>query len=152
MDALASCERIDECKDWADKAEALATYAKMADDDSLRMLADRIQSRAVGRMGELLKQFNAQGKRTDTLSGVTSPKLSRQEAGHRAGLSDDQIKQAVRVANVPRDTFETLVESDNPADGHRPRRNGQAGAASARGFQVSDASDQRANMSNSACD
>jgi hypothetical protein len=30
----------------------------MADDDSLRQLADRIQARAVLRMGELLKQFD----------------------------------------------------------------------------------------------
>jgi hypothetical protein len=29
----------------------------MADDDSLRVLADRIQARAVRRMGELLKEF-----------------------------------------------------------------------------------------------
>jgi hypothetical protein len=30
--ALASCQKIDECKDWANKAEALASYAKMAQD------------------------------------------------------------------------------------------------------------------------
>jgi hypothetical protein len=48
--ALASCAKIDECQDWANKAEALASYAKMADDDSLRVLADRIQARAVRRM------------------------------------------------------------------------------------------------------
>jgi hypothetical protein len=50
--ALASCERIDECWEWANKAEALASYAKMADDDSLRVLADRIQARAVRRMAD----------------------------------------------------------------------------------------------------
>ena len=33
--ALAECARIDECKDWADKAHAMASYAKQADDDSL---------------------------------------------------------------------------------------------------------------------
>ena len=32
--ALAACNRIDECHEWANKAEALASYAKMADDDS----------------------------------------------------------------------------------------------------------------------
>jgi hypothetical protein len=57
--ALASCERIDECSTWANKAEVLASYAKMADDDSLRVMADRIQARAVRRMGELLKEFDA---------------------------------------------------------------------------------------------
>jgi hypothetical protein len=61
--ALATCERLDECKDWADKAEALATYARMAEDDTLRALADKIQARAVRRMGELLKEFDARGGR-----------------------------------------------------------------------------------------
>jgi hypothetical protein len=43
---------------------ALASYAKMADDDSLRM-AHRIRARAVRRSGELLKQFNNTRARTD---------------------------------------------------------------------------------------
>jgi hypothetical protein len=28
--ALAECNRIDECKDWGDKAQALASYAKQS--------------------------------------------------------------------------------------------------------------------------
>src|SRR5262245_28680167 len=59
--ALAECSRIDEYKDWADKAEALASYAKQAKDDGLRRLADRIQARAIRRCGELLRQFDARG-------------------------------------------------------------------------------------------
>jgi hypothetical protein len=34
--ALAECERIDECQDWANRAEALASYARQANDDDLR--------------------------------------------------------------------------------------------------------------------
>ena len=52
---LAQCSKIDECKDWADKSEALASYARQAKDDSLRKHADRIQARAIRRAGELLK-------------------------------------------------------------------------------------------------
>jgi hypothetical protein len=33
--ALAECERIDECKDWANRADALASYAKQAGHDTL---------------------------------------------------------------------------------------------------------------------
>ena len=44
--ALAECSRIDECKDWADRAEALASYAQQAKDDALRTFAMRIQARA----------------------------------------------------------------------------------------------------------
>src|SRR6185437_1061291 len=54
--ALAECSRVDECKDWSDKAAALAAYAKQANDSTLHNLALRIQQRAPRRMGELLKQ------------------------------------------------------------------------------------------------
>ena len=63
--ALTECSRLDECKDWSDKAAALASYAKQANDDTLHKMAVRIQARAIRRCGELLKTFDAQGKRTD---------------------------------------------------------------------------------------
>jgi hypothetical protein len=113
--ALASCAKLDEVKDIADKAEALATYAKMANDNSLRLLADRIQARAVRRLGELLKQFNAQGKRTDQLKEGTLQKLTQKEAADSAGISEHQRKQATRVANIPDDKFESAVEAEKPA-------------------------------------
>lgn len=61
--ALSECTRIDECKDWADKAEALASYARQSKDDSLRKMADRIQARAIRRCGELLKEQEATNRR-----------------------------------------------------------------------------------------
>ncbi len=33
--ALAQCDAIDECKDWADKMAALASYARQAKDEDL---------------------------------------------------------------------------------------------------------------------
>jgi hypothetical protein len=45
--ALAECARIDECKSWADKANALASYAKHADDERLLSCAKRIKVRAI---------------------------------------------------------------------------------------------------------
>lgn len=113
--ALASCANIDECQDWANKAEALASYARMADDDTLRKLADRIQARAVRRLGELLKQYDAQGQRTDQLSEGAHTKLSQKDAAEQAGISKHQQVQAVRVANVPQDQFDKAVDSTTPA-------------------------------------
>ena len=64
--ALEQCSRVDECKDWGDKAEALSSYARQADDRALRQLADQIQARAIRRCGELLREIApAPGKRTD---------------------------------------------------------------------------------------
>jgi hypothetical protein len=116
--ALASCEKIDECQTWANKAEALASYAKMADDDSLRVLADRIQAQAVRRIGELLKQFDARGGDQGKSEGAhtfASAEPSRQEMADRAGLSKHQQVQAVRVANVPEEKFVVAIEAPKPA-------------------------------------
>jgi len=111
--ALASCERIDECKDWADKAEALATYAKMADDDTLRALADRIQARAVRRMGELLKDFDGRGSHWGSKRGDAHIS-TRAEVSKASGVSRDQAATAIRVANIPAEQFDAVVESDKP--------------------------------------
>lgn len=112
--ALASCASIDECQDWADKAAALASYAKQADDDQLEKMAVRIRARAIRRCGELLKQFDAQGKRSDKLIEGDHNKLTQREAAERAGLSAHQTAQAVRLANVPDEQFTAQVESDKP--------------------------------------
>jgi hypothetical protein len=113
--ALAQCERVDECKEWVNKAEAIAAYARMADDDTLYKTASRIKARAVDRCGQLLKQFKTgpEGGRPKE-NGGGAPTVSQARAARAAGLSKDQEVTAVRVANVPRETFEKLVESDDP--------------------------------------
>jgi len=111
--ALANCASIDECQGWANKAEALASYAKQADDDTLRKQADRIQARAIRRCGELLKQFDGRGRPTEIRDGAV-PNISQTEAARNAGLSERQQKTAVRVANVPANDFEQAVESEAP--------------------------------------
>ena len=117
--ALAECSRIDECAEWANKAEALASYARQAEDSSLRQMADRIQARAIRRCGELLKQIpdgKSQGRNQhvegDKAALTTLP--TRTEAASEAGLSTHQQRTAIRVANVPADVFEREVESPEP--------------------------------------
>ncbi len=110
--ALAECVKLDECKHWKDKAAALASYAKQANDDELHTFATRIKARAIRRCGELLQQIEpatgAHLKREVTLP------LSRTQAATDAGLSEHQRKTALQVANVPADLFEHQVESDEP--------------------------------------
>lgn len=112
--ALANCASIDECQEWANKAEALASYAKQADDDTLRKHADRIQARAVRRCGELLKTFNSPGARTDQPDEGAHTRLTQKQAAIDAGLSDHQRVTAVRVANVPEPDFEAAIDGDTP--------------------------------------
>ena len=113
--ALANCNRIDECKDWSDKAQALASYARQSEDKEMETTAMRIRARAIRRCGELLKEIEKAtgGKpfQKDT-KGIAPP--SRNQAASDAGLSKDQAKTAIRVANVPQETFTEQIESDTP--------------------------------------
>ena len=113
--ALAECSRIDECKDWADKASALASYARQANDDTLRKMAMRIQARAVRRMGELLKERQVpSGVGRPPKNGAGADTISQRGAARAVGISKRQEVTARRVANVPDDDFKAAVESKNP--------------------------------------
>jgi hypothetical protein len=114
--ALAKCAKVDECKSWADKAEALASYAKQANDNTLRRLADRIQGRAIRREGELLEEVVAAktGPKPKNSGPAPAANSGRFAMGRAAGLSDRQTKTALRVAKIPEAEFEEAIESENP--------------------------------------
>lgn len=112
--AIAECSRVDECKDWSDKAAALASYARQAKDDTLRVTALRIQARAERRAGELLKQIPRADGATRYGQVGTVPPVTRTQAATDAGLSERQRKTALRVASVPADEFERQIESASP--------------------------------------
>lgn len=115
--ALAECQAIDECKEWADKAAALASYAKQAEDVELEQMAARIRARAMRRAGELLKQFDGRdGKNLPNAKKDGSVHFSptQRDVADKAGMSERQVKTAVRIANVPQDDFDKQVESNNP--------------------------------------
>lgn len=113
--AMANCHSIDECKAWKDKAAALASYARMAENEALWKLATRIMARASRRAGTLLLQIEAQhGANQNIKVGDHLNVLSRKEAAHNAGMSDHQQKTAQRIANVSKDDFEQQVESEKP--------------------------------------
>ena len=111
--ALYTCASIDECQEWADKAAALASYAKQAEDDELMKMAIRIRDRAIRRVGELLKQIEPAKNQHDAIGSGGAP-TSRIGVATDAGMSRDQMHTALRVANIPADDFERQVESDQP--------------------------------------
>lgn len=114
-ETIAACEQIDECKDWADKSEALASYAKQAGDETLRKTADRIQARAIRRCGELLREIKPARGANQNIRDAADPKVrTREGAAADAGLSERQRKTALRVAAVPAPEFEAAVEGPEP--------------------------------------
>lgn len=113
--ALAECQSVDECKDWADKAAALASYAKQAEDETLMRMAARIKARATRRAGELLRQIEPgkTGPKAEFGAGAHT-ELTRQSAARDAGLSKHQQVQATRIAAIPEPEFERQIESPKP--------------------------------------
>jgi hypothetical protein len=112
--AIAECHRVDECKNWADKAAALASYARQARDDSLRVMALRIQARAERRCGELLKQIEPARGANQNIQEGAHPKVTRSSAAQEAGLSEHQRKTALRIASIPQEDFNNRVEGPSP--------------------------------------
>lgn len=109
--ALMECSRIDECKEWADRASALASYAKQAQDSQLEDMAKRIKNRALRRAGELLDQIEpAHGANQNIRAGAVPNVPTRKQAASEAGLSERQAKQVLRMAQVPEPVFEDMVE------------------------------------------
>lgn len=112
--ALAQCQAIDECKDWADKAAALASYAKQADDLELEKMAARIRARAMRRAGELAKQMmQPEGRPSKNVTGSDNV-LPRSKIQEVSGFSKRQLDTSLRVANIPERQFTEQVESANP--------------------------------------
>lgn len=116
--AIAECDRVDECKTWSDKAAAIRSYAKQANDDRLKVMAMRIMARAERRGGLLLKQVERGDEATrfgqsDGKVG-THPPVNRALTAKQAGISDHQRKTMLRVANVPEESFVRQVESPRP--------------------------------------
>ena len=134
--ALAECERLDQCAEWADRSVALASYARQADDPELENHARRIRARAVRRIGEILQSYDARGG--DRSKNVTPPAfakdepffrteevpapgfakaepslriISRGEAAADAGISEHKARIATTLARWDADEFEAAIES-----------------------------------------
>jgi hypothetical protein len=112
--ALERCDSLDEVAEWADRAGALASYARQARNRELEAMAKRIRARAVRRAGELLQQIpTCRGRRFD-LRPDHEAVGARTQAARRAGMSVSQQKTAVRLAKIPADEFEAAVEAADP--------------------------------------
>jgi ribosome-binding protein aMBF1 (putative translation factor) len=128
--ALAECASIDECKDWGDKAAALASYAKQAGDDTLQKYAERVRARAVRREGELWKQLDGRPNNAKKQNDASGNLISQKDMANHLGVSERHVRTAKNIASIPQQDFERQVESDKPPtlsqlaqQGIKPREN-----------------------------
>ena len=88
--------------------------------------AMRIQALAIRRTGELLDAIpvsHDRGNQYIRLQDGDDPQPTRTEAATDAGLSERQRKEALRIANVPKEVLEALIESDDPPTVSKLARN-----------------------------
>jgi len=113
--AIAEVHRIDEVKDMRDKAQALESYARQAQNKEAEQQCREIRLRAERRTGELIRQQQEAGDlatRGDFHGNQHAPGVSS-ETTHQTlsglGISRDQSSKWQQLADIPDETFEQEV-------------------------------------------
>jgi hypothetical protein len=108
--ALAACQRLDEAKSYADKADALAAWAKIYQSDKAAVEARRLKLHAYRRMNELAeqirpKQGGVKGKKNGgTLPGPTS-------LLQEFGLTRAKANSVRKIGQLKPHRFEEIVNA-----------------------------------------
>jgi hypothetical protein len=117
---VAQCASIDEAKDIADKAAALAAYAKQSDDKQLEVWLSEIKLRARIRIGELSMELDKSRGGSNPKATLPDGRKSKSEALRDAGIptstANDYEQLSGRVAAIIGDR------------GKRARKAGEAAA------------------------
>jgi hypothetical protein len=95
---------------------AIAAYARLQNDPELEAIAKRVRAWAARRAGELLaeiKPAHGANQNIRTATGTNVP--TRTIVASEAGLSKRQKGTALRIASIPAEEFEAMVERDKPA-------------------------------------
>lgn len=106
--AMAACLRIDEVKNIADQATALATLAKEAGDPYYFEFATRVRDRAYQEIGERLEKYRS---RSEPLMSLTP---AQKEVAAAARLSPHKATNAVLIARMDPKIRDERIDGPNP--------------------------------------
>lgn len=108
--SLAACTSIDEAKYWDDKSEALAAWARIYKSDKAALAAKRLKLHAYRRMGQLAAELRPSRRRA--LDGHSRGDLPGPHSLLReSGFKEHDVKSITRVANMPDEKFNRLINS-----------------------------------------
>jgi len=107
---LVACVTIDEAKYWSNKADALAAWARIYENDQAGLEARRLKLHAYRRMGELARELRPGGGAKGIPGSVKGPVSLLVEKG----LKTHQANCASAAARMPAKKFVALVESRRP--------------------------------------
>lgn len=115
VSAIAECHRVDEVKDLANKAQALALYARQAQNVDAERKATAVRLRAERRAGELFRELERTPPQEANSSGsnqhrspatVAGEQSEYREALERTQTSERTAQRWQELATVPKDVFE----------------------------------------------
>lgn len=110
--ALAACRSIDEGKYWANKADALAAWAKIFQNKTAAVEAKRLKLFAYRRMGLLA------GELQETINSALQSRSGRKPGARRqlakSGLTHNEANAAVTVARMTEAEFAAEIERNSP--------------------------------------
>lgn len=112
--AIAECRRVDDAKDIADKALALQTYARQANDPEMEAWVAEIRLRARRRVGELSAALDKAPSGRASVS-LPSDGKSKTDALAAAGLSSSEAHRCEQIAKVPEEKFEAYIAAKKDA-------------------------------------
>jgi len=105
--AIQTCHAIDECKEIADRAVAIAAYYKQIKDDTSVRQFLQIKIRAWRRIGQLMQQVDKSG--CNTMRDYYERIREIVDLPVVYDMSDAAISEAIRLAKLPDDFFEENV-------------------------------------------
>lgn len=109
--ALAECSTIMDAKYFADKAEALAAWAKIYKSDQAEVEARRLKLHAYRKMGLLAQELRPGSRgRRGLIGTVGGPQALLKESGLKA----HQGQNALRLARVSNEKFEAISSLPRP--------------------------------------
>jgi N6-adenosine-specific RNA methylase IME4 len=109
--AALSAKTVDEAKDIADKATALAAYARQANDPQLEIWVAEIRVRAKRRVGELSAALPVSKGGANPSATLPSGGKSKSEVLQEAGLTTSEAGRCEQLASVAESAFEEFIAS-----------------------------------------
>lgn len=109
--AIVACIHIDEAQAWANKADALAAWAKMYGDDRVSTEARRLKLHAYRRMAQLAEELLPGWAES---RGISSPRVSSLVVLKDQGLTHGIASTVQRIGRVSESKFAKAVESEKP--------------------------------------
>ena len=111
--AITGCIRIDEVKDIRDKAQAMASYARQAEDTAMVEWATEIKVCAERRAGEMMTAMKRASPQTANVNGKAKTPAasvaggsSYRESLESAGVNERTARRWQQLADIPADKFE----------------------------------------------